>query len=54
MPVFSNAIISPSAAHRGHHARVEFPRRRMSKELVSIVIFVCFAMRLFFVKRSRH
>jgi hypothetical protein len=38
------AIISTSAAHRGHHARTELRPRRISKESVSMVIFVCFAM----------
>jgi len=52
--IFSRLIISPSDAHRGHHARVEFTPRRINKEAVSIVIFVCFAMSLFLLKRSRN
>src|SRR6516164_7440006 len=43
-PVFSSAIISPWAAHRGHHAGLEFRPRRTNKESVAIVIFVCFTM----------
>jgi hypothetical protein len=49
-PAFSSAIISPSAAHSGHHARLEFRLRRINKESVSIVIFVCFAIRACFLK----
>jgi hypothetical protein len=44
-PAFSSAIISPSAAQSGHHARLEFRPRRINNESVSIVIFVCFAIR---------
>ena len=43
--MFSIAIISPSAAQSGHHPRLELRVRRMNKESVSIVIFVCFAIR---------
>jgi hypothetical protein len=43
-PAFSRAIVSTSAAHRGHHARLELRLRRINKESVSMVILVCFAM----------
>src|SRR6267154_4573350 len=43
-PVFSTAIMSPSAAHCGHQARREIRPCRINKELVSTVIVVCFAI----------
>jgi hypothetical protein len=42
--VFSGAIISISAAHSGHHARVEPRLRMINKESFSILIVVYFAI----------
>lgn len=45
-PVFSTAIMSSSAAHCGHQARREIRPCSINKELVSMVIVVCFAIGL--------
>jgi hypothetical protein len=42
--VSSSTIVSTSAAHSGHHARLELRLRTISKESVSILIVVCFAI----------
>jgi hypothetical protein len=39
-----SSSISTSAPHAGHHITVEFPARRISKEVVSMVIVVCFIL----------
>ena len=44
--MLSKAIISVSAWHSGHQARVELRPRSINKESVSIVTFVCFAISL--------
>jgi DNA-binding winged helix-turn-helix (wHTH) protein len=39
-----SSSISTSARHAGHHITFEFPARRISKEVVSMVIVVCFIL----------
>jgi hypothetical protein len=43
-PVPSSAIVSTSASHTGHHALRKLRLWSTNKDLVSMVIVVCFAM----------
>jgi hypothetical protein len=45
-PTPSSGIISVSAPHCSHQARTEVRPRKISRDSVSIVIFVCFVMSL--------